>query len=238
MINFAFIHYYQENTIMGKMLSHSIKSFYPKNRIISITGEDQPLVPNTDFNEIWKFSKQNIMFDCISAQLNIVQKYGPTIFLDADMMIIKPIDKFLTIDLYEMSLTQRSEKTKKKYLNNEAHKYKFPKLINKTFGETMPYNAGIYFCKNTNTLEYMVDSFNDMPKEYFQWYGDQIALNQLVKNKSFEIRLFKDSVFNFTPKNIDEDIEEKHVLHFKGKRRNLFIPFFKRIFGSSSLNNL
>ena len=238
MINFAFIHYYKENTLMGKMLSFSIKSFHPRNRIISIIGENQNPILNSDLNEVWKFSKENIMFDCISAQLNIVKKYGPTIFLDADMLIIKPINEFINIKLHDMSLTQRSEQTKKRYLNNDSHKHKFPKLINKTFGETMPYNAGIYFCKSPETLKYMLDSFHNMPKEYFQWYGDQIALNELVNNKSFKIKLFKDSEFNFTPKNIDQDICAKYVLHFKGRRRDLFIPFFKKIFGSSNLNSL
>ena len=238
MVNFAFIHNYSENPLMGKLLTHSIKEHHPNSPIIGIQGEGQVHIKNLDFLEKWKFSKENIMFDCVSSQLYVVKKYGPTVFLDADMILIKPIKKFISNKSFDMTLTQRSKETMIKYLNNNAHQKKFPQLLNKTFGEAMPYNAGIYFCQKKEALEYMVKSFATMEKEYFEWYGDQIALNKLVKSNFFKINFLEESLYNFTPKDISEDTKDKYILHFKGRRRNLLIPFFKKIFGESLFENL
>ena len=49
---------------------------------------------------------------------------------------------------FDFSLTERTKKSKLQFLNYESHKDRFPGLVNKTLGETMPYNGGIYFCKN------------------------------------------------------------------------------------------
>ena len=229
MFNFCFIHNYENNTLMGEMLGYSIKKIYPIHKIITIIGKNQKKIPYSDISETYNFSKSSIMYDIIYCQLEIVKKYGPTLFLDADMLLLQDIDEFVEINKHDMSVTIRSESTLKVKLH-EDHKKKYPKLFNKTFGEVMPYNAGIYFCKEKYVLEFMLNSFKKMPKEYFSWYGDQIALDMLNKNKKFNIKIFDNNKYNFTPKTIDEDISDKYILHFKGRRRNLLIPYFKKIF--------
>ena len=229
MFNFFFIHNYENNTLMGEMLGYSIKKIYPNHKIITIIGKNQKKIPYSDISETYNFSKSSIMYDIIYCQLEIVKKYGPTLFLDADMLLLQDIDEFVEINKHDMSVTIRSESTLKVKLH-EDHKKKYPKLFNKTFGEVMPYNAGIYFCKEKYVLEFMLNSFKKMPKEYFSWYGDQIALDMLNKNKKFNIKIFDNNKYNFTPKTIDEDISNKYILHFKGRRRNLLIPYFKKIF--------
>ena len=229
MFNFCFIHNYENNTLMGEILGYSIKKIYPIHKIITIIGKNQKKIPYSDISETYNFSKSSIMYDIIYCQLEIVKKYGPTLFLDADMLLLQDIDEFVEINKHDMSVTIRSESTLKVKLH-EDHKKKYPKLFNKTFGEVMPYNAGIYFCKEKYVLEFMLNSFKKMPKEYFSWYGDQIALDMLNKNKKFNIKIFDNNKYNFTPKTIDEDISNKYILHFKGRRRNLLIPYFKKIF--------
>ncbi len=229
MFNFCFIHNYENNTLMGEMLGYSIKKIYPNHKIITIIGKNQKKIPYSDISETYNFSKSSIMYDIIYCQLEIVKKYGPTLFLDADMLLLQDINEFVDVNKHDMSVTIRSESTLKVKLH-EDHKKKYPKLFNKTFGEVMPYNAGIYFCKEKYVLEFMLNSFKKMPKEYFSWYGDQIALDMLNKNKKFNIKIFDNNKYNFTPKTIDEDISNKYILHFKGRRRNLLIPYFKKIF--------
>ena len=214
---------------MGEMLGYSIKKIYPNHKIITVVGNKQSKIPYSDITEYYNFSNSRIMYDCINCQLDVVKKYGPTLFLDSDMLLLKKIDSFIDINTNDISLTMRSEKTLKKKLH-EDHKKKFPDLFNKTFGEVMPFNAGIYFCKEKHVLEFMLNSFKTMPKEYFAWYGDQIALNLMSKSKKFNIKIFDNDKYNFTPGSIDDNIEDKYFLHFKGRRRDLFTPYFKKIF--------
>ena len=63
MVNFAFFHYEDQYTIMGKMLTYSIKKIYPKSSVISIRGRKQPPIDNVDYSEKWDFPKGNVMYD-------------------------------------------------------------------------------------------------------------------------------------------------------------------------------
>lgn len=229
MFNFCFIHNYENNSLMGEMLGYSIKKIYPNHKIIAVVGKNQKKIPYSDISENYNFSKSAIMYDIIHCQFEIVKKYGPTLFLDADMLLIENIDEFIEINEYDMSVTIRPESTLKAKLHDD-HKKKFPKLFNKTFGEVMPYNAGIYFCKEEIVLKFMLNSFKKMPKEYYIWYGDQIALDMLYKSNKFRIKIFENDKFNYTPKSRYENTKGKKILHFKGRRRELFIPYFKNIF--------
>ena len=56
----------------------------------------------------------------------------------------------------------------------------------------------------------------------------------MSKSKKFNIKIFENNKYNFTPQLINENIEDKYLLHFKGRRRNLFVPYFKKIFSANS----
>mgnify|MGYP006169294535 CR=1 FL=1 len=231
MVNFAFTHFGKDYNIMGKMLTHSIKQIYPQCTVVDVSNEGQTSIDNTDFSENFNFSKSNFMYDDVKCKKYIQEKYGPTIFLDSDMILLKNIDEFININEYDFSATIRQKKNMIKKLNYDSHKDRFPKLINKTLGETMPYNSGVYFSKNIETLKYMLGSFKDMEKEYLEWYGNQIALYQMIKSNIFKVKIYEDKIYNYTPSNINEDFSKKKIFHFKGSKRFLYIPFFKKIFG-------
>ena len=127
MFNFCFIHNYENNTLMGEMLGYSIKRIYPNHKIIAVIGKNQKKIPYSDISENYNFSKSSIMYDIIHCQLKIVKKYGPTLFLDADMLLTENIDEFVKINKYDMSVTIRPESTLKVKLN-ENHKKKFPQF--------------------------------------------------------------------------------------------------------------
>lgn len=238
MINFAFVHCEKQYTIMGKMLTYSIKKIYPNSSVIDVRGRGQPVIENTDYSEIWDFPEGNIMYDDVAAKVFVQEKYGPTLFIDTDMLLLKKIDNFIEIGNFDISVTKRTEKSMLKVLNYESHKDRFPDLVNKTLGETMPFNAGIYFCKNLNTIKYMLSTFDKMNKEYFVWYGNQVALNEMIRSKIFKIKIFDSLVYNYTPLNSDEDFSMRSILHFKGSKRHLYIPVFKKIFGENELKKL
>jgi len=223
---------------MGKMLTYSIKSIYPQSTIIAIGGRSQPKIDSVDYSEFWEFKDGNIMYDDIACKTYIQKKYGPIVFIDTDMLMINNINKFIEIENFDFSLTERNKNSKLKMLSYENHKNKFPGLVNKTLGETMPYNGGIYFCKNNEVLKYMLTTFDKMSNEYFAWYGNQIALLEMVKSNKFKVKIFEDTLYNYTPSNINENLTTKSILHFKGAKRHLFIPFFKKIFGDNVFKKL
>ena len=228
-MNFAFIHIYKD-ILFGKILTYSIKLHHPNSSVIQISDLNAKKIEDVDYIERKKFYYETIMYDFIKAQRDIINKYGPTVFLDADMIVLKPITEFFSIENYEFSVTQRTEENKQLYFTPVLHKEKFPELIGKKFGDEMPFNAGIYFCKNSDTLKYMLSIFNKLKSNYYEWYGDQLALRELVKINKFKIKIFNDYIYNYTPNTVDEDLSDKKVLHFKGKTKKLLVPIFKKIF--------
>ena len=223
---------------MGKMLTFSIKKIYPKSIIIDVAGKGQNSISDTDFSEKWKFNKENFMYDDVECKKYIQKVYGPTVFIDSDMILINNIDDFIKIKDFDFSVTKRQRKSMFKKLNYDSHKKKFPQLTNKTLGETMPYNGGIYYSKNIETLEFMLEAFKNMGGEYFEWYGNQIALYEMVKSKKFKVKIFEDEIYNYTPSDIGESHLGRKILHFKGTKRYLYIPFFKKIFGETVFKQL
>ncbi len=229
-MNFSFIYLYANNTQMGAKLSYSIKKHHPNSKIIQITNNSEKKILGIDFVERFDFSNENIMHDFIKVQIKIIKKYGPTVFLDADMLIIKPIEEFFSNDKFDFSITKRSSHYNNSYINPKIHKENFPELVGQKWGEVMPYNAGIYYCNKIETLDYMLSVFKSMSKNFYKWYGDQIALSELVKSKKFKINFFDGEIYNYTPKSPFEDFSEKKVLHFKGKTKNIFYKTYDNIF--------
>ena len=238
MINFAFVYLYGKNVIMGELLAQSIKRLYPYNKLIQITDDYSEQINSIDNVERFKFTRSHFMKDCIESQLKIFNKYGPTIFLDADLIVLKKIDDFFEFKDFDFSLTESSNLSKSIILNNEKHKKNFPDLINKTLGETMPYNAGIYCCNKKEPLEFMLNIFKTMNKNYLEWYGDQLALKKLVESKLYKIKVFQESIYNYTPIKSDEDLSNKKILHFKGDSKKLFIPICEKFFGTSHIEKV
>ena len=229
-MNFSFIYLYGSNTQMGEKISYSIKKNHPSSKIIQITNFSEKKISGVDYVERFHFSNDTIMYDFIKSQIKIIKKYGPTVFLDADMLIIKPIDKFFSDKKFDFSITKRSLEYNNRYINPKLHKENFPELIGKKWGDIMPYNAGIYYCNKAESLDYMLSVFNSMSKNFYKWYGDQIALKELVKSKKFKINFFEGEVYNYTPKSSFEDFTKKKVLHFKGKTKKIFYETYNKIF--------
>ena len=99
-MNFAFIHIYKD-ILFGKILTYSIKLHHPNSSVIQISDLNAKKIEDVDYIERKKFYYETIMYDFIKAQRDIVNKYGPTVFLDADMIVLKPITEFFSIENYE-----------------------------------------------------------------------------------------------------------------------------------------
>lgn len=152
--------------------------------------------------------------------------------LDFDMLVMKPFD-FLDQD-FEVAYTVR------RHLNKQ------------------PLNGGVAIYRATRAskriLDKVIEDYKSLPPEQQQWWGDQISISNLFKEKlgdltegmhSFDgasVLLLDGKKYNFTPydmdvspktlaKNfiidrplaqwLDEAIDDKFILHFKGPRKHL-----------------
>ena len=232
-MNFAFVYIYGDRINLGRKLAHSIKISHPDSFIIQIAEFDAKSIDTVDHVERVNFFHETFIYDRTKAQRDIVNKFGPTVFLDSDMLIIESINEFFNIQDYDFSITMRSKDYNQfVLLPNKLHKQKFPEIIGKKVGDLMPYNGGFFYCKNVKTLEYMLSSYKNITKNYYEWYGDQIALKALIDNHMFKIKFFDGNIYNYTPNSISEDFSDKKVLHFKGNKKTYFKPIYRRLFNT------
>jgi hypothetical protein len=232
-MNFAFVYIYGDKINLGRKLTHSIKISHPDSFIIQITDLHAKSIDTVDHVERVNFYNETFIYDCIKAKRRIINKFGPTVFLDSDMLILESVNEFYNIQDYDFSITTRPKNYNQfVFTPNKLHKQKFPEIIGRKVGDVMPYNAGIFYCKNVETLEYMLTSYNAMNKNYHEWYGDQIALKEMVDVNMFKIKFFDGNIYNYTPESVSEDFSDKKALHFKGNKKDYFDPIYDRLFNN------
>lgn len=114
----------------------------------------------------------------------------------------------------------------------------------------MPFNIGVMFVSNgtpaicVRFFRALLDIFERLPEQSLRWYGDQIALAQLVNLTPREIavsqifvkdgirfRFFPCETYNYTPLNTSLAVRRlpdgAKLIHFKGNRRPMMEPMWR-----------
>jgi hypothetical protein len=87
--------------------------------------------------------------------------------------------------------------------------------------DLMPYNGGIILCKNENYFPHIVMKMEEMTDDLQNWYGNQIAMRQIVD--VYKTLILPCSLYNYTPDKYEDmkaDMSDKWAIHFKGKRKD------------------
>ena len=150
MKNIAFVSIGDESHKCADFLVKSIKKTNANCRIIQISKEEDRNISDVDEKLIYDFKLATFMVNRLESQIVVLEKFGPTIFLDTDMLVNKDLseifDKLLNNDLV---FTQRKNNF---YINDTFQNIKFPEFTNKTSNEVMPFNGGFLgaLCKSQN----------------------------------------------------------------------------------------
>lgn len=175
----------------------------------------------------------------VRAQLQYLMRvpFGSTVlFLDADTLITQRLPEFKE----DLLVTWRDK------VNGEESQ----------ITALMPYNYGVvmvHVCPRIiEAWMWMYQRICRMADSYQDWYGNQLALSELVGapvksgQKSgtsairwaYEGRSTPETIsvlqlpceqYNYTPESLEEDVSDKYVLHFKGERKDLMRQYAERM---------
>jgi hypothetical protein len=111
--------------------------------------------------------------------------------------------------------------------------------------DRMPYNYGVIGARKTvgsvAAWAWMANHISRQGKKEQKWYGNQVALRELVGGVSdkpviashpwFDVTVdfLPCETYNYTPKDIGEDIDNKVMLHLKGNRKDQIKHYYDRI---------
>ena len=225
MKNIAFVSIGDESHNCADLLLKSIKKTNSNCRIIQISNKEDRNISDIDEKIIFDFKSATFMFNRLESQIAVLEKFGPTIFLDTDMLVNKDLgaifDRLLNNDIV---FTQRKSNF---YINDTFQNIKFPEFTKKTVNEVMPFNGGFLGVSNIAVQKKLLQIYLELPSKFHYWYGDQVALKKIYDTKEFKISLL-DSNYNYNVKDISDYDKNICIYHFKGRFKKLINPFYEK----------
>lgn len=164
------------------------------------------------------------------------------LFLDADVLVLRDFGTLSGIWNADMLVTWRDK------VNGEESR----------IASLMPYNYGVIGCEVSPQIVeawmWMYNRVCHMHDKYQDWYGNQLALAELVgartrsesgtdcrdtpirwtstsraAHTTISVKQVPCEQYNYTPEEVGEDVSEKRVLHFKGNRKDMMTRYAEEL---------
>ena len=213
---------------MAQLSIASVKKVDPKAQILIYTDDPEIKGPVCRMEP-----GRPAMVANLDAQINAIgtAQYGEQIlFLDADTIVKKPFP-FTESDLFVTWRDHVGMKDGQKVIGA---------------AKDMPFNYGVVGATvSIRTMEAFIwlrARILKMGKKHQDWYGNQMALFDLVghpaAHKRIKIRWTLDDrgtdlsvtglpcdIYNYSPETEGEDVSEKAIIHCKGNRKDMMLAY-------------
>ncbi len=212
---------------MIRMLFESVRQSNPGSSCVILTDEHSGGLDGLGADRVVRFAidAQSLMLARMEAQISFLRESEPRggiVLLDSDMLVVDSIEGLFD-GTYSVGVTHREDE------------------------KEMPYNGGIYFIQGARLaeaisfFERMLVVYRERYCEYATWWGDQMALRDVVLEFQAQperglVRVFPCAKFNYSPAygsvygNVLREPRRAAVWHFKGSRK-----LAMRIYASSHL---
>lgn len=212
-----------------ELLYRSAKVFEPDIALTILTSPETDLSRLTfQYDRVSKpIDHDHLTLERARMQLEFVETHTAgerLLFVDSDILVAGSIAAAFSNE-YDIGLTWRHD-------------------------AEMPFNIGVMFVSNgtpaicVRFFRALLDIFERLPEQSLRWYGDQIALAQLVNLTPQEIavsqifvkdgirfRFFPCETYNYTPLNMSLAVRRlpdgAKLIHFKGNRRPMMEPMWR-----------
>lgn len=209
MIAVGFLHVGKISKVAQVMVA-SVKRVMPAAKIVQMTDYDTK--PVTGVDEIIR-KRYDGRFLMPYRMLHLQDFPEPqAIFLDTDIVVRKDLTPVFDED-FDVGLTIR------------LGPIIDPNGVDVT--KEMPYNTGVMFSKQAGkpfwagAHRYCLS----LPEEEREWWGDQISVKATADTSSLKLKTFPCNLYNYTPSSPDENLSDKFIVHYKGRRKDwMLVP--------------
>jgi len=201
---------------MIRMLFESIRHSNPGSTCLILTDAHTTGLDALGADRVLRFDvdAQSLMLARMEAQIAYLREHASgvgLVLLDSDMLVVESIAPVFDGD-FSVGVTHREDE------------------------KEMPYNGGIFFIRSARIadaigfFERMLVVYREQYRQFAAWWGDQMALRDVVQElqQSPErgvVRVFPCAKFNFSPAygSVYRDVlrapSRASVWHFKGSRK-------------------
>jgi lipopolysaccharide biosynthesis glycosyltransferase len=194
---------------IAEIMVASVKKAMPQARIIQMSDSETLKVRGVD--QVIRKPQTDDFLMCY--RLLHLRDFPPgdTLFLDADVVVQRDVSDLFSGD-FDIALTFRDQTDRSLRYSPDVR-------------EEMPFNTGVMLAKASG-WQFWADAHAysltlDAGKK--RWYGDQLAIRHVADHSTLNICQFPCALYNYSPWHIDEDISEKHIVHYKGDNRKLWM---------------
>lgn len=124
---------------------------------------------------------------------------GDNLFLDVDCIVQKDVSKIFERE-FDISVCYRCKQDK---LQNN-----------------IPFNGGVVFSR---CPEFWKEAAGN-PDDHKDWSKTEKRLSETAMNDDYLVRVIDGNVYNYTPNVSGEDMSERTIVHYKGRRKEFLLP--------------
>ena len=181
---------------MAKLLVESVKRVMPGVSVYHLTDGK---CPSPSFATSLRIEEDMPMG--VRRLTHYARQRGDWVFVDTDVVFNKGVEDVFSKP-FDIAMADR----------------KGTLWENSDYARVMPHNFGVVFSRNFQFWVQALRYLKTMPANFQEWEGEQLVTNELARTGPFQFEVLPSS-YNFTPATKDEDVSDKHVLHYKGNRK-------------------
>ncbi len=234
MIDFVYCAKGKDHALMAVRSAETVRKHHPTAEIFLYTDDRYDLVSEARLNhrvEPWIF-KHPFMLANVMAQnehlLQVSEFVDKVVFLDNDIIMRNPLGELIHDDRTELHVTWRDNVGK--------------------LSDAQPYNYGVLIVQNNpmakRAMMWLEERVSKLSPDRQKWYGNQIALRELVgplrRNESvfrdlgrafFIVEQLPCHKYNWTPPDDKpkQSASDKIFIHLKGDRKDLFGYYYDKV---------
>ncbi len=214
-MTFVFLHVRNklagDQAIFPIILVRSLRQQNPKARIVQCTDADTKEVAGVDEVVRVNSDAENLVLFRLECFAGIIE---PAMFLDTDMICVRPIDPATTLGSDDVALCARNYDLNKKV--QPKGYIDLPEYSQRTYGEVYPYVACTTITKDQRFWIDCHDRLAAMEPKFWKWFGDQEAIRDAARK--YRVRLLPEKTYGCLLDRQDED-RDPILIHFKGAKR-------------------
>lgn len=214
MINVAFVHV-GTASLIPRIMVRSVKRAMPGARVVHLTDAETRAIDEADATVRRAYDGTFLM----TYRLAHLAALPPadTVFLDTDCVVQRDLSGLFTEE-FDIALTRREN------IGTDP--------LGTDVADAMPYNTGVMLSKGSGWAFWhnARDYCEQLPDSHRRWWGDQLAVKAIAEIAPLRIMQLPCQFYNYSPGSADEDVSDKYVVHYKGRRKPWMIHRGEREF--------
>jgi hypothetical protein len=143
-----------------------------------------------------------------------VQLTGPAMFLDTDMVCVRPIDPAAILGGSDVALCARSYSLSS--MVRPRGYIELPEYRDRTYGDVYPFLGCATIVKDSEFWLDCAARLKQMPDKFHKWFGDQDVLRDAARSGRYSVKKLPESIYASLP---DKGERDPAILHYKGAKR-------------------